>query len=129
MPDWLTNLNKKNIEVVGEVDDAAAFIQNKSIGIAPLFSGSGIRIKIIESMSLGKAVISTRIGAEGIDVQNGVHIMLADTPEDFAKAITFLYTHPEEARKMGALAQKQIMEKHNPKEIIEQLTGFYRQIL
>ncbi|MBN2616228.1 MAG: glycosyltransferase [Bacteroidales bacterium] len=129
MPEWMIRLKQNNVKIVGEVEDAAAFVQSKSIGIAPLFSGSGIRIKIIESMRLGKAVVSTTIGAEGIDVQNGKNILLADTPKDFAQAISYLYTHTEEAAKMGKSAQEHIKENHNPDEIIKQLTGFYRQIL
>ena len=59
------------------MDDADAFVQTKSVGIAPLFSGSGIRIKIIESMKLGKAVVSTTVGAEGIDIENGKMVISA----------------------------------------------------
>ena len=129
MPLWLRKLEEKNIEVVGEVEDAETFIQNKSICIAPLFSGSGIRIKIIESMSLGKAVVSTSIGAEGIDVENGVHISLADNAKEFAEAVSFLYTHPDKATVMGQKARNLIGEQHNHTQIIETLLDFYRQIL
>ncbi|MBN2639376.1 MAG: glycosyltransferase [Bacteroidales bacterium] len=129
MPQWMKKLNIANVEVVGEVEDANAFIENKSIGIAPLFSGSGIRIKIIESMAMGKALVSTPIGAEGIGVKNKEQIMLAETAKDFADAISFLYTHPNETKEMGTRAQEFIREKHNPDEIIEKLIGFYRQIL
>ena len=64
MPEWLEKLSIDNIEVLGEVEDAQELIKSKAVMIVPLFSGSGIRIKIIEGMALGKAIISTEIGAE-----------------------------------------------------------------
>lgn len=129
MPLWLSNLKIDHIEVVGEVPDAYEFIQSKSILIAPLFSGSGIRIKIIESMALGKAVISTTIGAEGIHYTNGENILIADDTTAFIDAIIKLYLDPEKTKAMGAEAQKLILRDHNTPKIIKQLVGFYRNIL
>jgi len=129
MPAWLNKLTVHNVEVVGEVPDAQEFIQSKAISIAPLFSGSGIRIKIIESMAMGKAVISTKIGAEGIHYTDGENIMIADTAEAFLKATEYLYRHPEKSAEIGANARKLIFEKHNSKKIIQNLISFYREIL
>jgi len=129
MPSWLSDLKADQIEVVGEVPDAYGFIQSKSILIAPLFSGSGIRIKIIESMALGKAVISTTIGAEGINYTKGVNILIADDANEFAMAIKTLFQDPEMTKSMGKEAQKLILRDHNTPKIIQQLVGFYRDIL
>jgi len=129
MPRWLLDLKKKNVIILGEIPDARDFILSKSISIAPLFSGSGIRIKIIESMSLAKAVISTTTGAEGIEYTEGENILLADTAANFTKAIARLYSHPEEAAQLGNNARKLIEEKHNNRKIIGQLEAFYREIL
>ncbi len=129
MPSWLSDLKSDQIEVVGEVPDAYGFIQSKLILIAPLFSGSGIRIKIIESMAMGKAVISTTIGAEGINYTKGVNILIADDADEFVLAIKTLYLDPEKAKVMGKEAQKLIFRDHNTPKIIQQLVGFYRDIL
>lgn len=129
MPGWLSTLNEPGVNVVGEVDDAFQFIGSKSISIAPLLSGSGIRIKIIESMAMAKAVIATTIGAEGINYTDGEDIMIADSPEDFARAVRILYTDPEKSKTMGMKARKLIEEQHNTKKIIERLVKFYREIL
>ena len=129
MPSWLSDLKADQIEVVGEVPDAYGFIQSKSILIAPLFSGSGIRIKTIESMALGKAVISTTIGAEGINYTKGVNILIADDANEFAMAIKTLFQDPEMTKSMGKEAQKLILRDHNTPKIIQQLVGFYRDIL
>jgi len=129
MPDWLTNLNTKNVEVVGEVPDAREFILSKSISIAPLLSGSGIRIKIIESMALGRAVVATSIGAEGINYTDGENILIADTPEEFVTAVNHLYKNPDKCHEVGKKAKELISEEHNTKKIIQQLVSFYREIL
>jgi polysaccharide biosynthesis protein PslH len=129
MPDWLASLKMKNIEVVGEVPNAADFILSKSISIAPLLSGSGIRIKIIESMALGRAVVATSIGAEGINYTNGKNIIIANTPDEFAKAIENLYENPDFCIEIGKNARELIQKEHNTKKIIQRLLAFYREIL
>ena len=129
MPQWLSNLNSQNVEVVGEVPDAQEFIQSKAISIAPLFSGSGIRIKIIESMAMGKAVISTKIGAEGIHYTDGKDILIANTAQEFLKATKYLYENPAKRTEIGENARKLIFEKHNSEKIIRTLVSFYQEIL
>ena len=129
MPQWLSKLKIPNVEVVGEVPDAQEFIQSKAISIAPLFSGSGIRIKIIESMAMGKAVISTKIGAEGIHYTDGQNILIANTAEEFAKAASYLYENPAKSKEIGENARKLILEKHNSEKIIQTLISFYQEIL
>lgn len=77
----------ESIIIEGEIEDAGKFIESHDIMIVPLFSGSGMRVKIIEGMMLGKAIISTKIGAEGIEVHPDKDIILAETKEEFANAI------------------------------------------
>jgi glycosyltransferase involved in cell wall biosynthesis len=72
------------VEIAGRVDDVAAYYHSSSVCIAPLLSGSGTRLKILEAMSFGNPVVSTSIGAEGIEAENGHHILLGDKPEEFA---------------------------------------------
>ena len=70
IPEWLNKFDSNEIHVHEEVENAIDFISSKSIMIVPLLSGSGIRIKIIEGMALGKTIIATTIGAEGIEYEN-----------------------------------------------------------
>ncbi len=128
MPDWLTKLNSENIEVLGEVEDALDFIASNAIEVVPLFSGSGIRIKIIEGMAMGKAVVSTSIGAEGINVENGKNIMLADDPESFYQAIKKCVESRQYCLDLGANAKQLIEKDHDNKKLIEKLEAFYRSI-
>ncbi len=129
MPDWLTNVNLKNVIVVGEVPDAYEFINSHTISIAPLFSGSGIRIKIIESMALGRAVISTTIGAEGIDYTVGKNILIADDATSYVDAIKKLYNNVEFCESIGENARTLIFEEHNNSKLIDRMIGFYHSIL
>lgn len=90
MPLDLFQLNEPNIVIEENVEDAAKFFAQHQILIVPLLSGSGLRIKIIEGMSYGKAIISTTIGAEGIYATPGKDYILADTPYDFAAGVVKL---------------------------------------
>jgi len=129
MPEWLKKIETENIEIVGEVPDAYEFMASKSISIAPLFSGSGIRIKIIESMAMGKAVIATSIGAEGINYTDGKDILIADTKKDFVKAVKKLYSDKTLTETIGKNARELVKKEHNIKETANQLENFYRTLL
>jgi polysaccharide biosynthesis protein PslH len=75
------------IDVIGEVPDVDPYYHRTGIAVVPLRSGSGTRLKILEAMSLGNPVVSTSIGAQGIEAVNGEHFLLADEPEQFANAV------------------------------------------
>lgn len=128
MPNWLKNLNSPNIIVLGEVDSAKDFINSKAIMIVPLLSGSGIRIKIIEGMNLGKTIISTSIGAEGINYVNNKDILIADTAEEFFDAVEKSVNNKKLCVEIGANAKKLIYNQHNSKKIIEKLINFYKSL-
>jgi glycosyltransferase involved in cell wall biosynthesis len=68
----------------------------------PLLAGSGTRIKILEAWAAGRAVVSTTIGAEGLPVRDGEHLLLRDTPESFAAAVSGLLAAPDERLRLGA---------------------------
>lgn len=129
MPQWLNEVSMQNVIVVGEVPDAQEFIKSYSISIAPLFSGSGIRIKLIESMALGKAVISTSIGAEGINYTNGENIIIADTPNETIGAITRLFKDVDYTNRLGESARNLIIKDHNNTVLIKNLLNFYLELL
>jgi glycosyltransferase involved in cell wall biosynthesis len=80
-------------------------------------------------MAMGKAVISTTIGAEGIHYTNGKDILIADTVDAFSKAIEYLYKNPTKSKEIGENARKLILEKHNSEKLIRRLISFYREIL
>lgn len=128
MPKWLLKTKKKNVFVVGEVPDAHEFVNQNNVAIVPLFSGSGMRIKIIESMALGKTVITTMIGAEGIQYTEFEDIIIADNEHKMIENICRLYKHPEEAEAIGLNARRLIEELYDNKKIINRLVIFYNEI-
>ena len=129
MPEWLKEMEIENVEIIGEVPDAYKFMASKTISIAPLFSGSGIRIKIIESMAMGKAVIATSIGAEGINYTNGENILIADTKKDFAKAVKKLYSNKTLTETIGKNARELVKKEHNIIKTATQLENLYNKLL
>ncbi len=129
MPEWMINLNMPNVEVQGEIPDAKAFMAQHTVMIVPLFSGSGIRIKIIEGMAAGKVIISTRIGAEGIDYEHMKNIIIADNPGDFIEIISMLIFHPEKVLEIGQSARELIGARYHPGELIREVVAFYEQVL
>ena len=128
MPKWLMNLKKNNVKVWGEVPNAKEFIKNNDIAIVPLLSGSGIRIKIIESMAMGKTVITTMIGAEGIQYSEYNNIIIADNPTKIVETICRITKEPEELMRIGRNARKLIEDIYDNKKIIERLLIFYDEI-
>lgn len=128
MPRWLRRTKKKNVVIVGEVPDAHAFVNEHNVAIVPLFSGSGMRIKIIESMALGKTVITTLVGAEGIQYSEFEDIIIADNEPKMVENICRLYQHPEEAEAIGLNARRLIEEVYDNKKIIKRLEIFYNEL-
>lgn len=126
MPDSLRAKMIPNVEVVGEVEDANAFMCSKAILIVPLFSGSGIRIKIIEGMANGKPVISTSIGAEGIQYTKDQNILIADSTEEFIRCISSCIENRDFCETIGRNARELIKEQYHRKVIISKLVAFYQ---
>ena len=129
MPEWLLNSSYPNVLIKGEVEDSKEFVNSHSIMIVPLFSGSGLRIKIIEAMALGKTVISTTIGAEGINYTNNENIIIADTKDEFISAITNCIENPDLCKTIGLNASKLIIEEHNNRIITQRLVSFYEELI
>ena len=128
MPEWLTSMKNPHVDVIGEVPDAKAFVAAHDVAIVPLLSGSGIRIKIIESMAMGKTVITTRIGAEGILYDEEVNLIIAENKAKMVEAIRAINESPDIAVRIGQAARKLVEETYDNRKIIARLLMFYEQI-
>lgn len=128
MPKWLLKLKKRNVNIVGEVPDAKEFVKNNDIAVVPLLSGSGIRIKIIESMAMGKTVVTTMVGAEGIQYSEYENIIIADSPSKMVEVICKIVKEPQEAQRIGCNARRLVEDIYDNKKIIERLLLFYDEI-
>ncbi len=92
------------VQVTGRVEDIRPYVRDAAVYVVPLRVGGGTRLKIFEAMAMGKAVVSTSIGAEGLDVLDGSNIVLADSPPVFANAVVELLGDEERRRRIGLAA-------------------------
>ncbi len=129
MTEHLKGLTEPNVYVLGEVASAEEFMLSKELMIVPLLSGGGMRVKIIEGMALGKTIISTSIGAEGIAYENNKNIIIADTINEFADAISKCLNDEQFAANIGSNAKLLVEMEYDNKKICKNLVGFYRAIL
>lgn len=104
-PESLKLMQLKNVIIHGEVPDAIEFVEKYSMMIVPLFSGSGMRVKILEGMALGKVVITTTLGKEGIYAENDVHLLEADTPSEFVSQISDVLSGKKDKQEIGKAAR------------------------
>lgn len=126
MPSWLFNTDWKNVNNHGEVENAKDFILQHDIMIVPLLSAGGMRIKIIEGMALGKVVISTSVGAEGIDYKDRENILIANKKNDFVEQLKWLLTDNSRINRIGKNARRLVEIKYNNEIINNQLADFYK---
>jgi len=122
-------IEDNNIVYDDEIKNAVEYMQGKAIMIVPLLSGSGMRVKILQAFALGKAVVSTTIGAEGIECTNGVNILIADSPGDFVSAIGKLVNDDSLRKKIGSNSHRLFMEKYSSERIAKAVIEFYNIIV
>ncbi len=126
-PDWFEKLIAiDGINYLGEIDDAHEFINSKAIMVVPLHSGSGMRIKIVEGMALGKAIVTTEIGTEGIPTTHKDNIMVANDPDRFISSISELITNRPLFDKICRNSVDFIHEKFDNLVISGSLIDFYK---
>lgn len=128
MPESILKLKIENVIILGEVPDAKQFILENGIMIVPLVSGSGIRIKIVEAMALGKTIIATTIAAEGLGLTDGENILIANNGIGFAGQINKCFSDPAFKRRIGENAHRFAIDNFQNKRIVEKLIAYYRQI-
>jgi len=128
-PDHILKLKLKNVKVHGFVPDAASFMRKYGLMLVPLFSGSGTRIKILEGMAVGKPIVSTTIGAEGMEYLKGENIVIADTLEEWIKAITDYYNNPSHYNTIGNNGKEWIMKNYSIQESTKSLIHLYQGLL
>jgi len=100
-------------------EELPAFIKACDVCVAPILSGSGTRLKILEYMAAGKPVVSTTKGAEGLLIRNRENIIIADEPRTFAEGILFLLKTPGSAEKLGSEGKKMVRANYSWQKIID----------
>ncbi len=127
-PDFLKSYEKDNIVIHGEVDQAISFINTHAAMVVPLFSGSGMRVKILEGMALGKPVITTTLGKEGIEASHEKHLLIADTPEEFLIAVQRVFEDASFKVNLGEEAKKFVEDYYDHNHNAEKLIAKYKEL-
>lgn len=113
------------ISVTGYVEDDRLVAHNCGVFVVPLRSGSGVRVKILNALAMGLPVVSTSVGAEGLDVVNGKHLLIADSPRDFADAVKKVLGDNDLSRKLGYNGRELVCAKYSWERVGEQLLSLY----
>ena len=125
----MLNMKLPNVTIHGEVADAAEFINKHAVMIVPLFSGSGMRVKIVEGMILGKVIITTTLGKEGIEGEHKKHFLVADDENQFMQAIQLCVEHPDLAMGISNLAKENAQKQFDSSEAAQKILNIYHMLL
>jgi len=117
--------DRSDVTLTGYVDDIRPYLKAADVYIAPLRMGSGTRFKLLEAMAMGRPVVSTRIGAEGLDVQNGDQMLLADSPEEFAAAVISLLRDEDRRVALGSRGRDLVRSGYDWHAIIPSVEAIY----
>jgi polysaccharide biosynthesis protein PslH len=129
MPERLLKMKLSGVQILGEIEDASLFIRKNGIMVVPLFSGSGIRIKILEAMAAGKVVISTSMGAEGSGATDNKNILLANTPAEFSEAISKCLSDLSFLKETGKNASSFAKENYSLESISRKFDDYYKRLI
>jgi glycosyltransferase involved in cell wall biosynthesis len=122
-------LSSDRIHVTGTVDDVRPFYASATAVVVPLRSGSGTRIKILEAMAAGVPVVSTKLGAEGIDIEDGLHYLQADSGPEIAAAVHLIASSEEIRSRLSQAARELVCRTYDWSVIGERLYGIHRDLV
>lgn len=111
------------VTVTGFVEDVRPLVEQADVVVVPLRIGSGTRLKILEAMAMGRPIVSTSIGCEGLNVDDGGHLLIADDPDAFAERVVRLLRDPVLRARMSQAGRRLVEEKYDWKKIEESLAG------
>jgi len=128
-PPALLEMQGAGVSCLGFVDDVSAFYGDAEVVVAPIRFGGGIKIKVLEAMACGKAVVTTSVGAEGIAKPDDRVLMVADDPEAFAAAVVSLLADRDRRNELGEGARRLIERKFSWCRVIDELDGIYSRLV
>jgi polysaccharide biosynthesis protein PslH len=129
IPEALATRGYPNVIISGEIDNAIEYIKSKAVMIVPLLSAGGVRVKIVEGLALEKAIISTRIGAQGLNCRDGKDILLADSKEEWLLAVQKIVDNAALVRSLGKEGRKHSESEFNITAVTAKLIDFYKELI
>jgi len=127
-PEGLLKPRTDNVFFHGFVDSAPAFMQRYELMLVPLLSGGGMRVKIIEGLALGKVILSTALGAEGIAARDGENLLLRDTPTAWLGALRDYYHGRLPLAALGAEAARTAADRYDNRRVTRQFVDLYERL-
>lgn len=128
-PPELSSLSFKNISVTGFVPDVTPYMDQAALFVAPLRYGGGMRVKVLEALAGGKAVVASHLAAEGLDLINGEQLVLADTDEEFVQAIIKLLDSPKQRSMLGRRARAWASDNLGWEKVVSNYENLYQHLL
>ncbi len=128
-PDWIRNLKVERVVFHGEVPDAGDFLNQHAIMVVPLLSGGGMRAKIIEGLALGRVVLSTQVGMEGIPAVSHQSCLLAKTPQEWLETIQGAQKHKASLAAIGNAGLQLCLEHFDNKKIAENALMAFKTVM
>ena len=118
-----------NIIVTGSVPDVKTFIRKSEVYVAPLRIGTGIKTKIIEALACAKPIVTTSIGVQGLEFENGKNIIVADDPKDFANNVIDLLKNPVKRKELSENARKLFCEHYHLTSVKSKIQDIYSSLI
>lgn len=121
-------LKRRGVDATGEVDDIRPYIHRAHVVAVPIRMGSGTRLKVVEGLAMGKALVSTTLGCEGVDVHDGEHLLIGDTAEAFAAQVLRLFDDAALAERLGAAGRALMEREYSWEAAGERLDAVYQAV-
>jgi glycosyltransferase involved in cell wall biosynthesis len=130
-PQDLVDLNQKGIgvNVTGYVEDPNPYLEQAGVMVVPVRAGGGMRVKILNALAQRLPIVSTTIGSEGIAVESGRHLLIADTPQNFAQATLRLLNDPDLANALGRNGRQLVQEVYDYRAACAPLDAIYSSMI
>jgi glycosyltransferase involved in cell wall biosynthesis len=121
-------LNRPGVELLGEVPDIRPYVHRAAVVVVPLRIGGGTRLKVVEGLAMGKAIVSTTLGCEGLAVRDREHLLIADDAVAFASRICDVFENPDRSNELGNAGRRLVEARYSWDLAGERLESLYRQI-
>jgi glycosyltransferase involved in cell wall biosynthesis len=122
------NENADYVSVTGYVPDLNPYLEKAAVLVIPVRAGGGMRVRILEGLAYGEAIVTTTVGLEGIDVVPGREVLVADTPQDFAEAVIRLLENFELRKEIGANGRERVERSYDWQVVLRSIKELYQQI-
>jgi glycosyltransferase involved in cell wall biosynthesis len=113
------------ITVTGAVDDVRPYVAAAKVYVVPVRVGGGTRLKLLQAMAMGCAIVSTSVGAEGVQVEHGRHLLIADAPQQFAQAVLSLLSDEARRQSLGMAARRLVTTRYTWQKLLPTLDAIY----